>query len=104
KNYPNECEIFDPVANTWTVVTPVPVSDPFDPNTDTGGWGDEPAEVLSDGTVLVPDANNTLPVGTSTYIYNPATNSWSNGPNRLNNDTSYEENWAKLPNGQLLAI
>jgi hypothetical protein len=90
KNFSNETEIYDPVSRTWTVTAPVP---------DSSGYGDEPAQVLPNGTVLTPDGNNT-----HTYIYNPATNTWVDGPSKLNNDASYEENWLKMPNGQILAV
>jgi hypothetical protein len=110
KSFTNLTEIYDPVANTWTQTAPVPVSRPYDPTTGMRGWGDQPAEVLPDGTVLVPDG-----VNTSTYIYNPESNTWiepdlnTNPPQypglvRLNGDTSYEENWAKLPDGSILAV
>jgi hypothetical protein len=91
KTHTNATEIYDPVANTWTVTTPVPVSTDF--------YGDEPAEVLPNGSVLTPDGATT-----ATYIYNPATNLWSSGPSRLNGDTSYEENWAKLGDGSIMAV
>jgi hypothetical protein len=90
KTYTDETEIYDPVANTWTVTAPVP---------DTDGYGDEPAEVLANGMVLTPDGN-----ATATYIYNPTTNTWLDGPNRLSSDNSYEENWGKLAGGSIMAV
>jgi hypothetical protein len=90
KNYTDETEIYDPVANAWTVTASVPDSD---------GYGDEPAEVLPNGSVLTADGNTT-----ATYIYDQATDTWSNGPDRLNNDNSYEENWAKLAGGSIMAV
>jgi hypothetical protein len=91
KNFTTETEVYNPVTQVWTVTAPVP---------DTGiYYGDEPAQLLPNGTVLTPDGNNT-----NTYIYDPYNNTWSNGPNRLNGDTSYEENWLTLPDGEILAV
>ncbi len=91
KNWTSETEVYNPVTQVWTVTAPVP---------DTGGYyGDEPAQVLANGTVLTPDGNNT-----NTYIYDPYNNMWSNGPARLNGDDSYEENWLTLPGGDILAV
>jgi hypothetical protein len=89
KNYTSETEIYDPVSNTWKVTARVPESK----------YGDQPVEVLPNGTVLTPSGNNT-----TTYIYSPVTNSWSTGPSKLNGDTSYEENWAKLPAGEIMSV
>ena len=38
-----------------------------------------------------------------TYIYDPATNSWSTGPTKLYNDRSDEETWTKLADGSILS-
>ncbi len=58
-----------------------------------GVFGDDPSEVLSNGTVLA----GALGYNT-TYIYNPATTLWSTttGSKQLN-DRSDEETWVKLP-------
>jgi hypothetical protein len=85
----NEAEIYDPVTNTWTVTAPVPEKK----------FGDEPAAVRRDGTVITSAGFNT-----NTYIYHPVTDTWSIGPQRLNNDTGYEENWLTLPRGRILAV
>lgn len=101
-DYSNLCEIYDPVADTWTEVAPVP-SPPFDPSTKTGGFGDQPSYLLADGTVLTPNGGN----DTQTFLYYPATNTWNTpwaGPPRLYDDTSYEENWVKLPDNSILAV
>ena len=39
----------------------------------------------------------------NTYIYDPASNTWSNGPTLLHNDDNDEEGWVKLPDGSTLA-
>ena len=62
KNFTNTGEIYNPQANTWTSITPFPQSE----------FGDDPSEVLPNGTVLAGYIN-----GAKTYIYNPATDSWS---------------------------
>jgi hypothetical protein len=90
KTYTNETELYDPLANTWTVTAPVPVAIDY---------GDEPVEVLPNGSVLTPDGKTP-----ATYLYNPATNTWSSGPSRLNGDNSYEENWAKPGGGGIMAV
>ncbi len=82
----NKCELFDPVTNTWSLVTP--------PN----GWnniGDAPAATLPDGRMIVGDI-----FGPRTAIYDPATNSFSAGPNKLNSRTT-EETWVTLPDGSV---
>jgi hypothetical protein len=85
-----EMELYNRVANTLTAKASVPGSN---------WYTDQSAEVLPDGTVLTSDGRNQ-----SAYIYNPTTNRWSNGPQRLFGDTSSDENWVKLPGGQILAV
>ncbi len=80
----NKCELFDPIANTWSPVTPP------------SGWnniGDAPAATLPDGRMIVGDI-----FGRRTALYNPATNTFSAGPNKLNSRTT-EETWITLPDG-----
>ncbi len=80
----NKCELFDPVTNTWSQVTPP------------SGWsniGDAPAATLPDGRMIVGDI-----FGSRTALYDPATNSFSPGPNKLNSRTT-EETWIALPDG-----
>ncbi len=72
------------------MTAPVPVQ---------SSYGDESSEVLPNGTVLTPDQ-----LTTSTYIYNPATNQWTDGPKRLNGDSGKEENWVKMPNGEIMSV
>ena len=84
----NTGEIYNPVTNVWSAITPFPEAT-------FGG----PTMVLSDGTVLAGSIN-----GPNTYIYNPATNAWSNGPTKLFNDSSKFETWTKLPDGSILFV
>lgn len=81
----NNCEIYDPVADSWTSI-----SGP--------GWaniGDAPCCMLPDGTILLGNINDT-----TTAIYNPVSNTWSAGPNK--NDASSEETWTLLPDQTVL--
>ena len=164
----NTGEIYDPVANTWTVITPYPNQTCFGVNYvsanlvsgsthitniypyTTGlvvGWavtgagipagativsidsasqitisaaatatrtatevdfnhtyqltacvGDEPSILLPGGNVLVGDL-----VNNHSFIYSPATNSWTpSGSKVYTSESSDEEGWAKLGNGNVL--
>ncbi len=84
----NTAEIYDPLANTWTFVPDFPRTK----------FGDDPIEVLPDGTILAGYLS-----GPQTYIYDPATNSWKDGPTKLYNDQSDEETWTKLADGSILS-
>ena len=84
----NTAEIYDPVANTWHYVASFPESK----------LGDAPSEVMPNGEVYVGS-----PFSSHTYFYNPTTNTWRNGPDLLNGDTSSEEGWVKLPDGSILS-
>jgi hypothetical protein len=88
----NTAEIFNPVANnglgSWTPVAPYPENQ----------FGDGPIAVLSDGRILAASQ-----FSTSTYIYNPATNLWTNNiATSLNGDNFGEEGWVKLPDNSIL--
>ena len=82
-------EIYDPVANTWTVLsTPA-------------GWadiGDAPCSVLADGTVLLGRI-----LGSPPAIYDPVANTWTAVGNTINGRDE-EEAWALLPDGSVLKI
>jgi hypothetical protein len=81
-------EIFDPVAGTWKTITNFPKSQ----------FGDDPSQVLPDGTVLCGYLS-----GPQTYIYNPSTNAWHFAANKMRTDQSDEEGWVKLPDGSILS-
>lgn len=55
--------------------------------------------LLADGTVL---AGSKL--GPNTYIYHPATDTWTPGPTKPDGDPSWGESWIKLPGGDILSI
>ena len=81
-------EMYDPVANTWTTL-PVPT-----------GWvriGDAPGCVLPDGRFFVGQV-----LTRNTAIYDPATNAWTAGANKIN--TVGEESWSLLPDGTIHAV
>ncbi|HEX5271719.1 MAG TPA: kelch repeat-containing protein [Gemmataceae bacterium] len=93
QNFINSGDIYDLVTNTWSPVATIPAAiNPLDQ------FGDDPSEVLDNGTILagfIADAR--------TFIYDPVTNSWSLGPTKLANDQSDEESWEKLPGGDILS-
>jgi hypothetical protein len=80
-------EIYDPVANTWTVEA--------DALYDLGDTG---SATLSDGTIL----DSTRP-NNAIQIYNPATNTWTAGTSETN-QSGDESAWASLQNGGVLAV
>ncbi len=79
-------DIYDPVANTWTILsTPA-------------GWatiGDAPCCVFPDSRVMIGSI-----VDTRTAIYDPVANTWTAGANK--HDQSSEETWTLLPDGTIL--
>ena len=81
-------EIYDPIANTWTLIPAPP------------GWtriGDSPGCVLPDGRWFVGE------VGTRrTAIYDPGPGTWTAAADKLSNVS--EEGWSLLPDGSILAI
>ncbi|NWJ41916.1 MAG: hypothetical protein HXX12_13220 [Geothrix sp.] len=81
----NTCEIYDPVADTWTAI---------DPPRDAGGafWakiGDAACSLLADGTFLMGNA-----MDRQTATFDPATNAWSLAGGKRNRAT--EESWVLL--------
>jgi hypothetical protein len=62
-----------------------------------GCFGDDPSILLSGGKILTGFlADN------RTWLYDVATNSWSQTGSKVYNDSSDEEGWAKLPNGNVM--
>src|ERR1043165_4451375 len=82
QNWTNRGEIYNPVTNSWSPIANFPQS----------SFGDDPSEVLSDGTVLAGYLS-----GPQTYLYHPATNTWTATGTKLRGDSSDEETWVKLP-------
>jgi hypothetical protein len=81
-------EVYDPVADSWTMT----------PNFPDSRFGDDPSELLPDGTVLTGDLGNS-----NTYIYNPTTNTWTRTGSKLRGDRSDEETWVTLPDHSILS-
>jgi VCBS repeat-containing protein len=84
----NSGEIYDPQADTWTPILNFPQSK----------FGDDPIEVLNDGSILAGYLQ-----GPQTYIYSPTTHLWNQTGTKLNNDRSDEESWVKLQDGSILS-
>ena len=94
-------EVYDPVANTWTLI-PVPngLINPISSDTLNGGFRDSQSIILPDGTVMIAPV---FPiVSNGTVIFNPTFNSLSAGPAALGNQN--EVCWVKLPDGSILTI
>jgi len=88
QNITNTGEIYDPVANTWTPI----------PNFPQPQFGDDPSILLGNGKILcgyIFDGR--------TYLYDIASNSWSQTGTKLRNDRSDEETWILLPDGSVLS-
>src|SRR5262249_50995726 len=83
-NWTNKGELYDPVTDSWTPL----------PNHPESRFGDDPTVVLPNGKILA--GSLTTP---STYLFDPATNTWSFAATKLRNDRSDEETWTLLPDG-----
>ncbi len=92
QNWTPTGEIYDPVANTWTPIAPFP-----DPS---GHFGDDPSMLLPNGKDIL-TGGGAFEAGIS-YIYHSDTNTWSGPISKVYNDSSDEETWVKLPNGNVL--
>ena len=81
-------EIYDPIANTWTLIPAPP------------GWtaiGDSPGCVLPDGRWFVGGVGPRR-----TAIYDPGPGTWTAAADKISNVS--EEGWSLLPDGSILAI
>ncbi len=84
----NTVEIYDPVANTWTLEAPGLYGD----------IGDTGSAVMADGRIFDSTRNKS-----STQIYDPTTNVWTAAANSPLG-TGDENAWATLQNGGILAV
>jgi len=87
----NQGAIYDPVANSWSPVTPP------------SGWnniGDAQAILLADGTYTQADCCE----GVNQAYFNPANLTWTNLTNTGKVDRFDEEGWGLLPNGDILTV
>ena len=86
-------EIYDPVANAWTLMPSTPGLNKF---------YDSISDTLPNGNVIV------SPVTPSTFggtlIWNTAANTWSAGPKLFRGDDQDEASWVKLPDNSILTI
>jgi len=84
----NQSAIYDPVANTWTMVAPPK------------GWydiGDSPSVVLPDGNFLIGRKTNT-----NMAELDPATLTWKAVGSKGKADFNAEEGWTLMPDGTIL--
>ncbi|MEO7026647.1 MAG: kelch repeat-containing protein [Caulobacteraceae bacterium] len=80
--------IYDPVANTWTTLSPPP------------GWGfigDSPSSILPNGHYLIGDK-----IDQRIADLDPATMKWTEFKSTGKADFNAEEGWTLLPNGSVL--
>jgi hypothetical protein len=86
-------EVYNPLANTWTVAPATPGVDNF---------LDAISEILPNGNVLV------APVGPSTFggtlIWNAASSTWLTGPTLYRGGSQDEASWVLLPDTSILTI
>lgn len=85
-NWANTGEIYDTVKNTWSPIAHHPES----------SYGDVPSMLMENGKIMTGSLQTA-----KTWIYDIASNSWTQGANKFYNDRSDEEGWAKLGNGQV---
>jgi hypothetical protein len=82
----NLCEIFDPVANTWTTIAPPT------------GWtqiGDGACSLLPDGKFYIGNLNDKR-----TVLFDPANGTWTAKASK--GDISSEESWVLMPNNTIV--
>ena len=101
QDWTNTCEVYDPVADTWTA---------FDPPTKTGTtvpWdqiGDAPGAVLPDGTFLL----GSIITGATAKL-DPVTLTWTSMDPRGEHEENYaygrpaEESWVLMPDGTIVS-
>lgn len=94
-----KAEVYDPQTNVWTQLNvPTSVLNPGANNT----FYDSNSEILPDGRVII------TPVAPISYggtvIYNPAANTWVNGPTLFRGGYQDEATWVKLPDQSFLTI
>jgi hypothetical protein len=92
-------EIFDPVHLSWTIVSP-----PADllNSRKQEKFSDAPSKILPDGNILV--SPNTPSLFGGTLLYNPALNTWVQGPQLLRGRSQVEASWALLSDGSILTV
>jgi hypothetical protein len=97
RDWNNTCEIYDPVADTWTSF-----ASPTDPyGTTWAQIGDAPCAVLSDGTFLLGGSNFNVNVARLDPKETPL--KWTPLSQRPNVGSSAEESWVLMPDGTVVA-
>src|SRR5262245_46034065 len=99
-------EVYDPLTNIWTQL-PIPTSvlNPAATSPVTGGsqaFLDSNCKITANGSVIITPVSPRTAGGT--VIYNPATNTWSNGPRLFRGSYQDEASWVKLPDESILTI
>ncbi|BDI28857.1 hypothetical protein CCAX7_009080 [Capsulimonas corticalis] len=84
-------EVYDPVANTWTMTPSSGQS-----------FSDSVSTVLPNGNVLVGPVGPSVSGGT--VIFSWVTNTWSAGPTYVRGGYQDEASWVKLPDSSVLTI
>src|ERR1035438_1377971 len=88
----NDAEVYDPLANTWTLPLPSPEPNILDAS----------SELLPNGDVLVAPWTGNLNPPFVTLIYHRTSNTWSYGMPSLASQN--EATWIKLPDDSILTI
>jgi ELWxxDGT repeat protein len=84
----NTGEIYNPLTNTWTATAPFPQS----------SFGDGQGVLLPNGKILCGYLSDTR-----CYLYDPATDTWSQTGSKIHGDRNNEETWLLLPDGSVLS-
>ena len=87
-NCVNSGETYDSASNAWKSIKNFPQSN----------FGDDPTVLLPNGQILAGYLS-----GVQTYLYNPATDTWTRTGDKLHGDRSDEETWVLLPDGSVLS-
>ena len=98
RDWTNACEVYDPVADSWTTFAPPTRKGTTVP---WAGIGDAPGAVLPDGTfllgsILIQDVGNTAKL-------DPVTLTWTSVDSRGENGRCAEESWVLMPNGSIVS-
>lgn len=111
----NQCEIYNPVTDTWnSVPAPIGVGGGSPPPTWTN-IGDAPCSVLADGKFLLGQISTGTPAGAHYATFDPTTtppaNPWTDFDALLSQPPSVpprrrcsEESWVLLPDGSVLTV
>jgi hypothetical protein len=94
-------EVYDPVANTWTVTGRVPGTEYGKPAGTPQNIYDGNSEILPDGRILVGTQIGPSP-SYDCLFFNPDSNNWRIAPTALYNHD--EAAWLKLPDSSILFI